>query len=243
MNLSFQSVEGLYCGVTKQGYTLEIGYQMFLIAFGLGLLGFVEPCTIGTHMLFLGSQSKRPIEQRLSAAAVFVVGRVLVMGGFGTMAVVVGQRLIGVQTGGWLVFGTIYLIVGLTILFHMDRVLRRRLKFAPARWKAASNPMLQGLAFGLNVPACAAPILFGLIGVAAVSNSAVLGFLLMATFAMALSLPLIPLAAAPRLALPFERFADWLRQRRWLLGAIFLLVGLWSLWFGLFVDPVDWSAL
>ncbi|AYE86124.1 MULTISPECIES: cytochrome c biogenesis protein CcdA [Roseobacteraceae] len=221
---------------------MEITDQTLLLAFGLGLLGFVEPCTIGAHMLFLGGQRRRPMGQRLGAALVFLLARLVVMGGFGGFIVVLGQNLIGVQTGAWLVFGTIYLGLGFAIFAGWDKVMRRRIGFAPEHWKIASNPLLQGLAFGLNIPACAAPILFGLMGTATASGSATTGFLMMAVFALALSLPLLPLSVLPSLARPLDRLADWLRPRRWLLGVIFVGLGIWSVWFGLFVDPVDWSA-
>lgn len=222
---------------------MEITYQTLLLAFGLGLLGFVEPCTIGAHMLFLGSQKSRPVSARLGAAIVFLLARLFVMGGFGGLIVVLGQRLIVVQTGTWLAFGAIYLVLGFAILCDLAKPLQRRVMFAPERWKFSSNPLLQGLAFGLNIPACAAPILFGLIGAATVSGSALTGFLMMAVFALALSLPLVLLAVVPSLTRLLDRFVVWLRSRRWLLGALFVILGAWSVWFGLFVNPVDWSQV
>ena len=110
-------------------------------------------------------------------------------------------------------------------------------------WNSASNPLIQGLAFGLNIPACAAPILFGLMGTAVASGSAATGFVMMAIFAVGLSLPLVPLSVLPRLSASLDRLTDWLRPRRWLFGLIFVSLGLWSIWFGLFVDPADWSQV
>ena len=222
---------------------MDLTYQALLLAFGLGLLGFIEPCTIGAHMLFLGGQRARPMAQRLGAAMIFLLARLVVMGGFGGMIVVLGQRLIGVQTGAWLIFGAIYLGLGFAIFAGRDKSMRRGIGFAPERWKAASNPLVQGLAFGLNIPACAAPILFGLMGAATVSGSAMNGFVMMAVFAFALSLPLLPLSIVPSFARPLDRLADWLRPRRWLLGAIFVGLGIWSVWFGLFVEPINWSGI
>lgn len=221
---------------------MEITYHTLLLAFGLGLLGFIEPCTIGAHMLFLGSQQQRPLEQRLGAALVFLLARLVIMGGFGGAIVYIGQRLIGVQTTAWLVFGIIYLALGAAFLFGLDRHLRQRLSVALDQWKVASNPVLQGLAFGFNIPACAAPIIFALIGTATVSGSAQAGFLMMAVFALGLSLPLVPMSVVPALSRPLDRLADWLRLRRWLLGVVFVGLGVWSVWFGLFVDPANWSG-
>ena len=213
------------------------------LSFGLGLIGFVEPCTIGAHMLFLGAQRTRTLRRRLATVAIFLAARVVIMGGFGGLIVVLGQRLIGVQTGAWIVFGAVYLLLGLGFLFGWERTLRQRISFAPEHWRAASNPLIQGLAFGLNIPACAAPILFGLMGTAMASGSVATGFLMMAIFAVGLSLPLLPLTVVPRFAASLDRLAAWLRPRRWLFGSIFVALGIWSIWFGLFVDPADWSQL
>ncbi|MEF2552269.1 cytochrome c biogenesis protein CcdA [Aurantimonas sp. A2-1-M11] len=212
------------------------------LALGLGLLGFIEPCTIGAHMLFLGAQRARPMRERLGAVVIFVVARLLVMGGFGGLIVFLGQELIGAQTGFWLIFGLIYLLIGGLMLGGFGGRLRRRIRIASEAWRTASNPILQGVAFGLNIPACAAPILFALIGVATTTGSVLTGFSLMAIFALALSLPLLPLSAWPVLARPLDRLADWLRPRRAVLGVVFIALGLWSVWFGLFVDPADWAG-
>lgn len=65
---------------------------------------------------------------------------------------------------------------------------------------------------------------------------------MMSVFALALTLPLIPISVAPGLASRLDRVSIWLRPRRWLLGVIFVGLGLWSIWFGLFVEPADWSG-
>jgi cytochrome c-type biogenesis protein len=79
-------------------------------------------------------------------------------------------------------------------------------------------------------------------GVATATGSATTGFVLMAVFALALSLPLVPFSVVPRLASFLAGLADWMRARRWLTGFVFIAFGLWSIWFGLFVDPADWAG-
>jgi len=73
-------------------------FYLLPLALGLGLLGFVEPCTIGAYMLFLGAQSARPMPARFAAAVAFMLARIIVMGGFGGLIVMLGHRLIGAQT-------------------------------------------------------------------------------------------------------------------------------------------------
>lgn len=95
----------------------------------------------------LVAKKKRRLGKRLSAALTFLLARLVVMGGFGGLIVMLGQRLIGVQTGAWLVFGALYLALGLLIFAGWDRAIRRRIMLSPEGWKLASNPVLQGLAY------------------------------------------------------------------------------------------------
>ncbi len=223
---------------------MELGFQaLILLPIGLGLLGFVEPCTIGGHLLFLDTQKNRSRAEKIKAVAIFVTARVLVTGLIGAIVSYVGQKLIGVQTGIWLVFGIIYLIVGLAFLLGRAGLIKKRISIAPDTWKRASNPVVLGLAFGLNIPACAAPIVFGLLGLAATTGTVVSGFLMMALFGISLSLPLVIFAIYPRLAGWLEKIGDKMIRMRWTIGIVFVALGIWSIWFGLYVDPKDWSGL
>ena len=131
--------------------------------------------------------------------------------------------------------------LGIVVLAEWDKSMRHHIGFTPEQWKMASNPLVQGLAFQLNIPAFAPTILCGLTGAATVSGSPVTGHTMKAVFAFVLSLPLLPLSIAPSLARPLDRLADWFRSHRWFLGMIFVGLGIRSASFGLSVDPVDWS--
>jgi cytochrome c-type biogenesis protein len=222
---------------------MDLTLATYLLPLGLGLLGFVEPCTIGGHLLFLESQNNRARAEQLRSVAVFIATRALVMGLFGALIAWAGARMIGAQTGLWLVFGSIYLIIGLAFLAGRAGLFKIRVNLSPAGWKRAQNPVVLGLAFGLNIPACAAPILFGLLGMAAVTGTALTGFKMMLVFGLALSVPLLLIALVPRFSVGLRRLGERLKNKTWLLGGTFVLLGLWSIWFGLFVDPVNWSQL
>lgn len=217
-------------------------YTLFLLPAGLGLLGFIEPCTIGGHLLFLDTQKNRTRFEKIGALAVFVSVRSVVAGMFGALIALLGGLLINVQTGIWLVFGILYLTFGLAVMIGVSRIFKKRINFAPSTWKRARNPLVLGLAFGLNVPACAAPILFGLLGLAATTGTILTGFTMMFIFGFFLSTPLILFATVPTLVVRLNRFSDTLKQKRWIIGAVFIALGIWSIWFGLFVDPENWSG-
>ncbi|APX88358.1 hypothetical protein BV394_00280 [Brevirhabdus pacifica] len=217
--------------------------SLVLLPAGLGLLGFVEPCTIGAHMLFVGTQTERSRAARGVAFAVFLLARVAVMALFGALVALVGAALVGVQTGFWLVFGLLYLAIGGLILSGRGRALRQRIPLGPRAWRLARNPALQGAAFGLNIPACAAPLIFAMLGVTAGAADPLAGALAMGVFAAALSLPLLPMLLWPPARRAVGGLGRWMRGRGWLLGLVFIALGLWSIWFGLYVDPAGWSGL
>ncbi len=223
---------------------MEFSLQAFiLIPFALGLLGFFEPCTIGGHLIFLGTQERRLRIEKINAVLVFIVMRTLVTGTFGAFITLLSHRLIGAQTGLWLVFGLLYLVIGLAYLIGRAGVFKWRIDLAPSTWKRAQSPIVLGLAFGLNIPACAAPILFGLLGLAATTGTILSGFTMMAIFGLSLSLPMIAFAAIPKLAARLDALSQKMKRVRWILGFVFVLLGIWSVWFGLYVDPANWSDI
>lgn len=214
---------------------------LVFLPIGLGLLGFVEPCTIGAHMIFLSSQERRKGAGRAAALASFIAARVLVMGAFGALLGLLGQWLVEVQTLLWLAFGIAYLAIGLAFAIGRGGFFKTRVDLGRGAWRHAENPIIMGAAFGLNIPACAAPIIFALLGMT-ITSGAGLGFLTMALFALALSAPLIPMALIPRFAGWLTRIAATMRARPWIIAAVFVILGLWSIYFGLFVDPANWSG-
>ncbi len=215
--------------------------EFVLLPIGLGLLGFIEPCTIGGHLLFLETQNSRSNREKLNAVLAFVVTRSFVAGLSGAVIAFLGHKVISAQTGIWLIFGLVYLIMGVAFLIGKAGFIKRRVNLAPAAWKQAQNPFVLGLAFGLNIPACAAPILFGLLGLAATTGTVVTGFAMMFLFGLFLSSPLAVFAAVPGLAAWLESLGERMKRMRWLIGVVFALLGLWSIWFGLYVDPANWA--
>lgn len=217
--------------------------QLILLPIGLGLLGFIEPCTIGGHLVFLETQNGRSRRTRINAVFAFIAARSLVSGSVGAIIAFIGQAVIDVQTGIWLIFGAIYFALGMVFLLGGADFIKQKISLSPAAWKQAQNPWVLGLAFGLNIPACAAPILFGLLGVAATSGTVTTGFMMMFLFGLFLSAPLAVFAAIPSFGTALQALAAKLKRTRWPIASLFILLGLWSIWFGLYVDPVNWSKL
>ncbi len=211
----------------------------FLLPVGLGLFGFVEPCSIGSTLLFIKLMEGKPAAVKVGQVAVFALTRAGFIGLMGAAAAVVGAAFLALQKAGWLVLGIAYLAIGILYLAGRIGPLMRTIGPRLARVGELRSSAALGLVFGLNIPACAAPLLLALLAAAAAGatpGGIAGGFVTLALFGFALSLPLI-------VAVLFERAQsalDWLasltgRVPRWT-GLLMVALGLWSVWFGLFVE-------
>ena len=86
-----------------------------------------------------------------------------------------------------------------------------------------------GLLFGLNLPACAYPLMLALLGPGAASGP-LLGFVALFVFGLALSLPLAPLAFSERAAKLFGRLARLGGATPYVIGVVFLLLAAYVLY-------------
>ncbi len=206
---------------------------------GLGLFGFVEPCSIGSTLLFVKYLEGKSAATRLAEVSVFAATRAVFIGTLGIIAVLVGSTFLGFQQGVWVLLGGVY--AGLGAFFLLGQQGRLMVALGPrlARMSEIGGPASLGVLFGLNIPACAAPLLFALLGAAAAGGASggtlASGFIALALFGLALSIPLVVAV----LFQPARRGLDWLaalsRRMPFWTGILFVALGLWSIWFGLFV--------
>lgn len=211
--------------------------EVALLSIGLGLLGFVEPCTMGSNLILVKHLEQRPYRSALLQIGVYTVTRALFMGTLGAAAALVGAYFFDLQRALWIGLGTVYLGFGLLYLCGRQGWLIARVEPLLSRASGTRGSAGLGLLFGLNVPACAVPLIVVLLGLsasqAAAGHAPVQGFISLLLFGLALSAPLV-LAV---LWLPARRGMDWLaglsvRLPRWT-GAVLAGLGLWSIGFGL----------
>jgi cytochrome c-type biogenesis protein len=212
-----------------------------LLPIGLGLFGFVEPCTIGSTLVFVKVIEGRPPAERLWQVGVFTATRALFIGALGAVAVLAGSAFIGFQRAMWIGLGALYITLGLLFLANRAGYLMTTLGPSLARLGGLRGSALLGLLFGLNIPACAAPLLFVLLGAAAgggASGATLLnGFWSLALFGLALSLPLAVAVLIPAARVALDRLAGLSGlMPRWT-GIVLIVLGAWSIGFGLFVTP------
>lgn len=201
-------------------------YQITIVPLAFGLLGFVEPCSIGANILFVSYLQRRGGSKVLEAVK-FTVTRALFLGLVGLGAGVVGQSLrVGTYSYSMLL-GAFYTGLGLFALWWAYRGTGLSSldlgRFFP---KGGSVPL--GIVFGLSAPACSLPLFVALVGLGAL-NGAWIGFLTLALFGVGLSAPLIWIARSARADEILRRLGQIPLRVPYLPGVVLIFVGVVSM--------------
>lgn len=213
--------------------------QWVALPIGLGLFGFIEPCSLGSTLVFIKVLEGRTGADKLAQTCVFILTRAALIGMLGALAVVIGSLFLKLQQAAWVVLGLVY--AGIGILYVTGRLSTIAIQIGPrlSRLAGAKGSALLGILFGLNIPVCAAPLLFILLGSAAAGGasgaSMLKGFVGLSLFGLALSLPLALGVLIPSVRNLLDRLAGLSRRLPAITGLIMIALGLWSMWFGLFV--------
>lgn len=219
---------------------------LFAIPAGLGLIGFVEPCSIGSSLVFVKYLEGKSAAAKLAETALFAATRAVFIGLLGVLAVLIGSVFLDLQRSAWLLLGVVYVALGLLLATGRARSLM--VAFGPRleRLSGRGGSAGLGLLFGLNIPACAAPLLFALLAGAAASAgaSALTGFVALAVFGLFLSLPLVAVVLIPAARGLLDRFAALSGRYPVVAGLVLVALGAWSIGFALFadIDPGTVSA-
>jgi len=205
-----------------------------------GLVGFVEPCSIGSTLVLVKQIEGRRAADKIVQTVIYASTRAGFIGMLGMFAAILGSAFLGFQNAAWFFLGAVYIALG--VMYMTGRIGWLMRSFGPllTRMQSVRGSVALGMLFGLNIPACAAPLIVALLGAAAAGGASgqtlASGFVSLAVFGLALSLPLV-------IAVYFERARqalDWLaelsrRVPRWT-GVLLIALGVWSVWFALFVS-------
>lgn len=212
----------------------------FALPILFGLFGFVEPCSIGSTLVMIKQIEGRTARAKVMQTLVFAGTRTVFIGMLGLLAAMVGSAFLSFQKGAWLGLGVFYVALGALYLSGRAGWLMHAFGPRLQGLRTTRGALILGLLFGLNIPACAAPLILALLGSAAAggatSASLGTGFVSLALFGFALSLPLVVAVFFAPARAALDRLAALSgRMPRWT-GALLVALGAWSIWFGLFVS-------
>lgn len=217
--------------------------RLLVLPIGLGLIGFVEPCSIGSTLIFVKTLEGRNAPGKLAQVGVFMTARALFIGALGFAAVALGTAFLGFQKAAWIIFGVVYALIGILYVAGKSGLIVRSLGPGLSRLSTVNGAAVLGVLFAFNIPACAAPFILALLGIAAAGGAAgsslATGFVSLALFGLALSLPIMVVALFPRTQAALDWLAGLSRRMPLWTGVVLIVLGLWSVWFGLFVSIAE----
>ncbi len=215
-------------------------FHLLVLPAGLGLFGFIEPCSIGSSLLFVKYLEDQGAAEKIRQTALFAATRAVFIGLLGVAAVVVGSGFVAFQQSAWIVLGVLYALLGVLLIAGRAGALMVAIGPGIAKLSGLRGSAGLGVLFGLNIPACAAPLLAALLAAAAATGASgatvTAGFTALAVFGFFLSAPLVAAVFSARV----RQLLDWLAHQarrfpKWS-GVILIALGAWSIYFGLFVD-------
>lgn len=145
--------------------------NLLVVPAALGLLGFVEPCSIGSSLIFIKYLERKNAARKLAETALFAATRAVFIGMMGVLAVVLGTAFTGLQKGAWILLGAAYLVIGALYATRRAGLLMQSIGPRLGSLSGARGSVGLGVLFGLNIPACAAPLLMVLLGAAAAGGA------------------------------------------------------------------------
>ena len=93
---------------------IETGFiGLVVIPAGLGLVGFVEPCSIGSSLIFVKYLEGKSGAAKVAETALFALVRATFIGLLGVLAALLGALFFDLQRGAWLLLGGLYFVLRL----------------------------------------------------------------------------------------------------------------------------------
>lgn len=207
-------------------------WALIVVPLGLGLLGFIEPCTVGSSLVFVKYLEGKDASAKLIEMTAFAVTRALFVGALGAVAALLGTAFLSAQRWFWVLLGALYVALGTFYLAKKQWLLMRMIGPKPGRGWHTKGAAGLGVLFGLNIPACAAPLLAALMAASVGAASVARGFLAMGVFGLALSLPLVLVVFWGRARSWLDRLVSLSERVPLWTGVVFVVLGLWSIYFG-----------
>lgn len=205
-------------------------------AFVAGVLSFLSPCVLPLVPVYLGyltgsTQHNGEVLRRRTMihAGAFVFGFGVIFVILGASVGLIGYYLLDLLPAALRVGGVLLIVMGL----HLTGVIRIPLLYAEKRLDVGKtteptvwSSVLVGVVFGAGWTPCVGPVLGGILGLAAVSGTALQGAFLLTVYTAGLGIPFLLAAfGVDRILHTIRRVGPWLRGVEVASGLLLILVG------------------
>ena len=212
--------------------------SLVVLPVAFGLIGFIEPCSIGATLVLIKFLEGKDARTKVAQVAIFAATRAVFIGLLGIAAALLGTAFFALQKAAWVALGALFVGIGLLLVLGRGPLLMTTIGPSLGSLTGARGSAGLGLLFGLNIPACAVPLLIALLAAAAAQGATggtlAAGFVSLSLFGLALSLPLVVAVLFEPARRALDRLARLSQRLPLWTGLVLIALGLWSIWFGFF---------
>jgi cytochrome c-type biogenesis protein len=199
-------------------------YDSILIPLIFGLIGFVEPCSLGINIIFLNRIKGLKRVKRISETLIFSLVRGFFLALVGLSGAFVGSKIIAIQSSFFLILGGIYILLGVLAVINMYGP-TFKYEINMSKYIKNEGSIALGVVFGLIIPACAISLVLALIGKAILFGNLLEGFISLFIFGIGLSSPLLLISCFDKSSEIIAKTADRAKKIPWLAGMVLIGVG------------------
>jgi cytochrome c-type biogenesis protein len=200
-------------------------YSVAFLPIVFGLIGFIEPCSLGINIIFLNRVKGYSRAKRISETLIFSLVRGSFLALLGASATFIGSKIITLQISFFWVLGGVYIFLGVLAILNMYKPIFKY-EINLSKYLKNKGSIALGFIFGLIIPACAISFVLALIGKSVLLGNLVEGFISLFLFGIALSAPLVIVSLFNKSNEIIAKIAERTRQIPWLAGMVLIAVGL-----------------
>jgi len=201
--------------------------------FSTGLISGLSPCTLPTVTFvaaYVNGKHNYSKKSGFIISLAFTLGIAFMLSLLGLFAGAIGSILKDIKVINY-VISLILLVMGLWMLkiFQFD-FNNKTLEIIPRKGSGTIGAFLLGIPFGISASPCTLPITASMIAYSAEKGSMIYGMLLMFTYALGRSIPLILVGTFTDLLKNIQILSKYQERIEKISGAILILVALYFIW-------------
>ena len=203
------------------------------IVFSTGFLSGLSPCTLPTVVFITAYVSGEKISSKrrgFTLSLVFILGIAFMLSLLGVFVGLIGKIIANTQILYYII-AAILLIMGLWLL----KVFKFKpnysfSKISPKKGSGILGAFLLGIPFGVAASPCTLPITLSVLAYSAVKGSLFFGMLLMFTFAIGRSIPLLVVGTFTGLLKNIKVLVKYQKTLEKVAGVILILLAVYFIW-------------
>lgn len=196
----------------KINQRLQVNWLLLVVAFAVGLLSFLSPCTLPILPAYFAYTFKSERKKLIINSIAFFLGLGLIFALLGMTSTLIGSLLRNNSLTISRFLGLIVIIFGIFVIFGKGFSGIRIKQKAPNK---IFGSFLFGITFGIGWTPCVGPILASLFIIASQSATAFAGGIMLFLYALGLAIPLIVLSLFFDKLDQNSRFWKFLQGKEW----------------------------